>query len=256
LIINCRCGTPLEVDEDMLGEEIQCPRCQTTMVAPARLLPAQPAPAQPSQRSEFTADAPQPRQLPFPAQPSQLPFSPQPGPAGVPQVVPGTITSAKAMACLNLGVNSFTVPFILAIPSFLFGLAALRECRKYRMQGQSMALTGMTLSVVSTVCLSIVFYLAYPWIKQVMDLGKGLKDGGDITKLLGKGAAGIDGSDQLKDPKTKADSILGHGVMKFGDFPDTRTTNQLREIKDMARLNRIENALRTANSWKELLATP
>jgi hypothetical protein len=175
LIIKCRCGTPLELDDDMLGEEIQCPRCRMIMVVPAPPSPAQTAPVQPNQWNE-SPPAPRP-----PIQPS---YPPQASPASA-QAVPGTITSAKAMACLNLGINSFTVPFVLVIPSILFGLAALRECRRYGMQGKSMALTGMSLSVFSSLCLGILIYMAYPMIKQTLELRKGLDM--DKIKELQKG---------------------------------------------------------------------
>ena len=207
--------------------------------------PAQTASAQPSKRSEVAA--PQPRQPPQPSLP------PQPEPLSTPQT-PGP-ASANAVACLNMGINSFIVPFVLAIPSILFGLLALRDCRKYRMQGKGMALMGMTLAVFSSICLGIILYMLFPTLKQAYQMVNGAKDG-DITKFLGKGAAGMDGSDQLKDPKKKVDYILGQGIMIFGEPPDPPTTNRLQEIKDMDRLNRIANALRTAKTWKELVATP
>lgn len=252
MIITCRCGIPLELDDDMVGEEIQCPRCHMTMVVPTMVAPPQPAPAQPSKPSGFAA--PPPSQPSYPPPPHHLPYPPHPGPVNT-QAGPGPVSS-KAMACLNLGISSFTVPFVLVIPSFLFGILALRECRKYRLQGKGVALAGMTLSFISTLCLGGVIYLAYPWIKQALDLSKGLKEGGDITKLLNKGAGGLGTSGQLNDPQTKANLILGLGVQKFGDFPDAQTASRLREIRDMERLTRIENALRTANSWQELLNTP
>lgn len=251
MIIKCRCGTPLQVDEDMVGEEIQCPRCHMTMVAPPQLTSAEP--------NELVTEAPQPT----PAStsqaagrpPGQMSLPAQPGPAATSQPAPGTI-SANAMASMNLGINSFIVPFVLAIPSILFGLLALRDCRKYRMQGKGMAVTGMILSVVSTLTMGYVIYLAYPWIKQLGDLTKGMKEGGDITKMLGKGMGDMDGAGQLNNPEMKANLILGVGASKFGELADMQTTNRLREIKDMDRLNRIEKALPTAKSWKELLATP
>ena len=215
MIINCRCGTPLEVDEDMFGEEIQCPRCRTTMVAPTH-------PDQPGQRSEFTP-APQPSSQQLFPPPSWPASTPQPGPANTSQAAPGT-TSANAIACLNMGINSFIVPFVLAIPSILFGLMALRDCRKYRMQGKSMAVMGITLSVFSTLCLSIILYMLFPTIKQAYQLVKGLgKDGGLAGDLLGKGGAGgIDILGQLTDPKVKAES-LAMALQKYqnekGTFP-------------------------------------
>ncbi len=251
MIITCRCGTPLELDDDMLGEEIQCPRCQMTMVVPATSTPAPVATAPPSQHTEFTT-APRPSS-PFPPPSQPFPSYPQPGPVNAPQTGLGP-PSSKAMACLNLGISSFTVPFVLVIPSFLFGILALRECRKYRMQGKGVAVMGMTLSAVSTLCLGAVLYFAYPWIKQAIDMSKGLKEGGDITKLLNKGAGGLD-SGQLNDPQMKADFLCAQGMLKFGD-PGVQITNRLREIRDIERLNRIEKALPTAKSWQELLATP
>src|SRR5262249_55506060 len=108
----------------------------------------------------------------------------------------------------------------LAIPCFLFGLGALRECRKYGMQGKSMALTGMTLSVFSSICLGVLIYMAYPMVKQALEMRKGL----DLDKLkdLQKGfdpEKGLD-LDKLKELQKRL-SIRGKNnfLIRFGRSP-------------------------------------
>jgi hypothetical protein len=149
----------------------------------------------------------------------------QPAPAATSQPAPGTI-SANAMASMNLGINSFIVPFVLAIPSILFGLLALRDCRKYRMQGKGVALTGMILSVISTLSMGYVIYLAYPLIKGAMEMRQDIQQGKDPMEILGKKFGGKEfqqlqdlhkGLDE-KDPR-KLDEVL-KGLDKGGPRKD------------------------------------
>jgi hypothetical protein len=218
LIITCRCGTPLQVDDDMFGEEIQCPRCHVTMVAPAQPAPAAPGEFVPQQTPSSTSVA-------AGRPPGQMSLATQPAPAATSQPAPGTI-SANAMASMNLGINSFIVPFVLAIPSILFGLLALRDCRKYRMQGKGVALTGMILSVISTLSMGYVIYLAYPLIKGAMEMRQDIQQGKDPMEILGKKFGGKEfqqlqdlhkGLDE-KDPR-KLDEVL-KGLDKGGPRKD------------------------------------
>lgn len=48
--------------------------------------------------------------------------------------------------------------------------------------------------------------------------------------------------------------LIRLGTRKFG-APDAQTASLLQTIKDVDRLDRIADAMLTANSWQELLAT-
>ena len=51
-------------------------------------------------------------------------------------------------------------------------------------------------------------------------------------------------------------TLLRQGRIQFGGPPDPETESELLAVKDLDRLNRMTEAVLTADSWHELLATP
>lgn len=67
-------------------------------------------------------------------------------------------TSGKAIAALVLGILSFCVPFLLAIPAIILGILGLKEINasQGRVQGQGIAIAGMVTSIVGSLFIMVL----------------------------------------------------------------------------------------------------
>jgi hypothetical protein len=74
---------------------------------------------------------------------------------------PQTTTSGKALAALLLGIGTFIIPVLMAIPAVILGILALKDIARAggRLTGKGMAMAGLACALVGNVTL-----LAYLWV--------------------------------------------------------------------------------------------
>jgi hypothetical protein len=169
---DCPCGQRLQAKEEHVGLQVACPVCEKLLtvpgdpqaVHPAAMPPAAPAPAP----SEYMAGRPLPAPGPLSARARR-----ERGPA--------TSLSIKALVSLILGVLTFVLPVVLAIPAILLAVLALREINSSggRLTGKGLAIAGIVVGVVGNLSL-----LPYLWIFQGVRSQEARRDSENNLKQL------------------------------------------------------------------------
>ncbi len=142
----CRCGKPLQAKEEHVGLQIICPGCGQMMAVPGDPTAVRPlAPAAPP--PEYLTDRP--------------PAGPLPGARGFPgERRPTTAMSGKALASLILGILTFLMPVLLAIPAIILGILAIVDINRSagRLTGKGLAIAGLITGSVGNLSLIFVFW--------------------------------------------------------------------------------------------------
>jgi len=90
--------------------------------------------------------------------------------------------SGKATAALLLGLLSFGLSILAAIPAILLGFISLREIDRAagRLTGKQVAVAGIVLGCLGTMLPIVALHLVYPWHSQVTAMNN-LKEISDAT---------------------------------------------------------------------------
>jgi hypothetical protein len=80
-------------------------------------------------------------------------------------------TSGKATAALVLGFLSFCLPLVLAIPAFILALLSFGDIRRSRgrLGGKGMAVAGLVLALVGTICSVVIWSLVFMGFGEAND---------------------------------------------------------------------------------------
>ncbi len=147
----CPCGRKLQARAENAGQEAECPACGRRQVIPAsEAIAVEPDTGPTGVRRERPALA---------AEESYPRHDEPPAPSG------------KATASLVLGIFSFLLSLFAGIPALVLGIIALRDVRESRgrVVGSGMAVAGIVLACVSTLCWGGYFLLLFPAIGKVRD---------------------------------------------------------------------------------------
>jgi hypothetical protein len=150
----CPCGQRLQAKEEHVGLQVACPLCGKLLTVPGDPQAVHPAATPPSP----AAPAPAPSEYAA----GRPPLGPVPGPARARRARgPATALSTKALVSLILGILTFVLPVLLAIPAILLAILAIRDINGSggRLTGKGLAVAGLVVGVVGNLSL-----LPYFWI--------------------------------------------------------------------------------------------
>jgi hypothetical protein len=147
----CDCGQELQVRDEHAGKLVRCPACQRQVRVPATAIqfeePAAPAP--PHQRVQRERPA------------LRDEITDQPEEEARPRRRHERGSSGKALASLVLGILSLCgCSCLTGLPAILLGILSLRDIGRAAgmMTGKPMALIGIFLSCIGTLCMPFGYY--------------------------------------------------------------------------------------------------
>ena len=137
----CPCGKRLQTKDEHAGLQIACPACGVKLTVPDDTQAIRPASAAP---------------IEYAAAPSH------PGAGARPPAErrgPATSGSGKAVASLVLGLLTFCLPILLAIPAIILGILAIVDINRSRgrITGKGMAIAGLITGSVGN--LTLILYI-------------------------------------------------------------------------------------------------
>jgi hypothetical protein len=144
--LRCACGKVLQTQDEFAGRQLACPGCGSAVIVP------------PSQHAVQAPPLP-PHAL------AERPPRPRPGARGGAVAgraeAPASGSSGKAIIALILGIGTFLLPVLLAVPAVVLALLALGEIRRGggRLGGRGMAVAGLV-----TGCVGNITILPYLWL--------------------------------------------------------------------------------------------
>jgi hypothetical protein len=192
----CSCGRKLRAQDEHAGRRIQCPSCGAEMTVPAGEDAVQtaksdrpkssPVQAEPRRPRDEEADEDRPRRRAHEdddedARPRRRARDDDEDD----RPVVATETSGKATAAFILGLLSFCLNLLAAVPAILLGVLSLRDINRSRgrLGGQGLAVTGLILGclgIIVSTGVGFVTYRAYVATKQMVeDIGEQIGDAGD-----------------------------------------------------------------------------
>lgn len=155
--VRCSCGTLLQARDEHAGRATRCPKCNQVLTLPGVEESVRPAPPAPRPRREGVEEYAEgrrdpdegyrARRRPHPAEDDEREYD-RPRRRG-PE------SSGKAMLGMILGIGTFLVPVLLAIPAVILSVLGLREVNRSggRLTGKGMAVAGLITGVLGNVTL-------------------------------------------------------------------------------------------------------
>ncbi|MCI0377207.1 MAG: DUF1559 domain-containing protein [Gemmataceae bacterium] len=196
IVFRCECGQQLQVKEEHAGRQFKCPKCEKILTAPLEdaiqevfpstpMAPASSAPLVPSgRRAEATppkrkrdwGDDDRPRRREEEDAPPRRRREEDDGPRrrrdeefefGGPPRRRDAESSGKALAAMILGLATFLVPVLCAIPAIIFGILGLKEIKRSggKLGGGGMALTGIITGAAGNISI-LAYWLLISGISQ------------------------------------------------------------------------------------------
>jgi hypothetical protein len=189
----CSCGSRLQAAEEHAGRRIKCPDCGAEMTVPpaegavqtAEPTPPKPSPVQaeaPRPPAEDERDEDRPRRRARPRDDEDDEDDDRPRRRAAAE------TSGKASAALVLGLLSFCLGILTAIPAIILAILSLNEISRSRgrLGGKGLAIAGLICACLGTVLLVLLVLpvlLLVPAVSEVREATTRIQSSNNLMQI-------------------------------------------------------------------------